>query len=340
VDPEQDLSQLTVDDDLPCSVCGSPDDEAAMLVCEGCALGWHIYYLSPPLSAVPDGVWVCPICESSGVTPDVVAARQLRALGIEQQLQQQAGQRRRLFPTATQRRRNERYLRLHGRLIYRQRPVAGEPPPMVGRLLFTGSEFTVRCTDGSDEELSNSAVAKRQHWLLPEDAAVPLALQRPEFDNPSWDATTAAAVQLAVRAVVPEPVDPPGSSAYERALQADVMALLRQLDLRSCRLMCELNPSSATARQVFEAYGYDLVPLCSVEDSLRGTSDLVVCTSPDRDGLKLVTSLPSPSAGGVTVVRVPLGMLSQADSVWGGISAAGARVRILQAGQVGSERSA
>jgi hypothetical protein len=104
--------------------------------------------------------------------------------------------------------------------------------------------------------------------------------------------------------------------------------------------MCELNPSSATARQVFEAYGYDLVPLCSVEDSLRGTSDLVVCTSPDRDGLKLVTSLPSPSAGGVTVVRVPLGMLSQADSVWGGISAAGARVRILQAGQVGSERSA
>ncbi len=338
VDPEQDLSQLTVDGDLLCSVCGSPDDEAAMLVCEGCALGWHIYCLSPPLASVPDGVWVCPVCEGSGVTPDTVAARQLRALDLEQQQQQQAGQRRRLFPTATQRRRNERYLRLHGRLIYSRRPVDGEQTPMVGRLLFTGSEFTVRYADGSEETLSNSAVAKRQHWLLPEGTAVPQSLQHPDFDAPSWGAVTAAAVQHEQKAVAPELVDQPGSSGYERTLQADVMVLLRQLDLRSCRVMCELCPGSKTVRRVFEAFGHELVPVYSVTDPLLASADLVVCTDPSRDSLRLVTSELPCLAGGVALTRVSQGLLSQADSSWGGLAAAGTHISFMQASHVGNER--
>jgi hypothetical protein len=338
VDPEQDLSQITVGGDLPCSVCRSPDDEAAMLICEGCALGWHIYCLSPPLAAVPDGVWVCPICQDTGVTPEAVAARQLRALDIEQQQQQYAGQRRRLFPSATQRRRNEKYLQLHGRLIYRQRPVAGEVPPEVGRLLFTGSEFTVCYESGDTEELSNAAIAKRQHWLLPSGAAVPTVLQRPEFDTPSWAAVTAAAAELC-KSSEQQPyvsIDGPGSSSYERTLQADVMALLRQLDLRSSRLLLELNPTSLTARRVFGAFGYDLQSAGGPDDPLR-TSDVIICTSPGETGLGLVTSV-LPSLAAVVVVRVPLGALSNADPVWGGASSMKLSMRLLESSDVGLER--
>lgn len=342
VDAEQDLSQLTVDGDLPCSICGSPDDEAVMLVCEGCALGWHIYCLNPPLAAVPDGVWVCHVCQDSGVTPEVVLARQQRAQGIEQQQQQHADQRRRLFPSATQRRRNERYVQLHGRLIYQQRPVDDEPDPVVGRLLFTGSEFTVRYADGSSEVLSNSAVAKRQHWLLPEGTAVPPSLQHPDFDAPSWAAITAATADLSITAEeqhtgFPKLGDQPGSCAYERTLQADVMALLRQLNLRSSRTVFELNPTSATAERVFAAFGYDLSPAGDLSNPLF-TADAIICTSPSGGSLELVTSVLPLLVNSVAVIRVPLSWMSQADPVWGGISHRDVSGSLLEASDVGQER--
>lgn len=342
VDAEQDLSQLTVDGDLPCSICGSPDDEAVMLVCEGCALGWHIYCLNPPLAAVPDGVWVCPVCQSSGVTPEVVAARQQRAQDIEQQQQEHADQRRRLFPSATQRRRNERYLRLHGRLIYQQRPVEGEPAPVLGRLLFSGSEFTVQYADGSEEVLSNSAVSKRQHWLLPEGTAVPQALQRPEFDTPPWAAVTAAAAELTAGNVQPLAEFPelevqPGSGLYETTLRADVMALLRQLDLRLARTVYELSPGSRTAARVFSAHGYNLVPAGSLSNPLLATADVLVCTDPSQGSLDLVTSVLPLLVNSVALTRVPLSWLSQAGLVWGGL-AGSTSVSLIEAGDVGPER--
>jgi hypothetical protein len=285
VDPEQDLSQLTVGGDLPCSVCGSPDDEANMLVCEGCALGWHMYCLEPPLAAVPDGVWVCPICESLGVTADTVVARQLRAAEIEQQQQGHADQPRKLFPTATQRRRNERYVQLHGRLIYKQRPVEGEPLPQVGRLAFDGGQFSVRYADGDSEELSIAAIAKRQHWLLPEGAAVPPELQLPEFEAPPWSAVTAAVAGLALSAE-PWRGHEPGSRAYEYALQSDVMALLRQLDLGASRVLVEYAPRSLTPQRVFTANGYDLV-LGGLESPIRTPADVIMCASPSFADLPL-----------------------------------------------------
>ena len=52
-----------VDDDLSCTVCGRPDDETNLLVCD-CNLGYHIYCLKPALSAVPEGQWACPTCSA------------------------------------------------------------------------------------------------------------------------------------------------------------------------------------------------------------------------------------------------------------------------------------
>ena len=57
------LDSVVVDEDLMCSICERPDDEAHMLVCD-CKKGFHIYCLSPALNAVPEGDWTCPTCES------------------------------------------------------------------------------------------------------------------------------------------------------------------------------------------------------------------------------------------------------------------------------------
>lgn len=58
-----------------CEVCSLPTDEATMLLCDACGSGWHMACLVPPLSAVPAGAWVCPMCVTSGVQLAEVEAR-------------------------------------------------------------------------------------------------------------------------------------------------------------------------------------------------------------------------------------------------------------------------
>lgn len=48
--------------DSNCFVCGSDADEASLLCCEFCPRVYHLGCLSPPLSSVPDGEWLCPRC--------------------------------------------------------------------------------------------------------------------------------------------------------------------------------------------------------------------------------------------------------------------------------------
>lgn len=54
-----------IDEDLMCSVCGRPDDEPNMLICE-CKKGYHTYCLVPKLTSVPEGEWRCPQCSAAG----------------------------------------------------------------------------------------------------------------------------------------------------------------------------------------------------------------------------------------------------------------------------------
>ena len=59
--------------DHPCEVCGFPDDDAVMILCDSCGTGWHSYCLSPPLEKVPfREVWICPNCTDNGITKDDV----------------------------------------------------------------------------------------------------------------------------------------------------------------------------------------------------------------------------------------------------------------------------
>ena len=58
------VNEDAIDEDLMCSVCCRPDDEANMLVCD-CKKGYHIYCLTPKLDKVPTGAWFCPQCRES-----------------------------------------------------------------------------------------------------------------------------------------------------------------------------------------------------------------------------------------------------------------------------------
>lgn len=45
-----------------CEVCNTGDNEDAILLCDGCDSGYHMYCLNPPLQAVPKSDWFCVKC--------------------------------------------------------------------------------------------------------------------------------------------------------------------------------------------------------------------------------------------------------------------------------------
>ncbi|KAI5705765.1 hypothetical protein M8J75_001521 [Diaphorina citri] len=57
-----DEEQAFPDEAINCVICGSPDNEDVLLLCDGCNRGFHIYCLNPPLARVPEGNWICQHC--------------------------------------------------------------------------------------------------------------------------------------------------------------------------------------------------------------------------------------------------------------------------------------
>lgn len=49
-------------DAVKCHICKSGDNEANMLLCDQCDLGYHLNCLDPPMDKVPEGDWFCDIC--------------------------------------------------------------------------------------------------------------------------------------------------------------------------------------------------------------------------------------------------------------------------------------
>ncbi|XP_037077347.1 zinc finger protein ubi-d4-like [Pollicipes pollicipes] len=45
-----------------CSLCGTSDNDDQLLFCDDCDRGYHMYCLSPPLTAPPEGSWSCHLC--------------------------------------------------------------------------------------------------------------------------------------------------------------------------------------------------------------------------------------------------------------------------------------
>ena len=70
--------------DEVCRVCGSADDGARMLLCDGCDSGYHTTCLSPPLVDIPKEDWYCASCaelrcSGSGKTKTLKKGKQKNA---------------------------------------------------------------------------------------------------------------------------------------------------------------------------------------------------------------------------------------------------------------------
>jgi len=46
-----------------CTFCGTSEDDSALLFCDDCDRGFHLYCLKPPLKNAPEGTWSCHLCQ-------------------------------------------------------------------------------------------------------------------------------------------------------------------------------------------------------------------------------------------------------------------------------------
>ena len=154
VDPIVDPRLFRPSRDLQCEVCGSPHDEARMLLCDHCNTGWHLSCLTPPLSVAPPGAWSCPHCqrlrqEEQGAPPQA-APQPVDPCIVKV-----------LFPRAATRRLDLEAEGLHGQRV-QQLESGGRRGPVVvrhGTLRFRGAiarprYFLVQWSTGEEEELT------------------------------------------------------------------------------------------------------------------------------------------------------------------------------------------
>lgn len=64
LDPRQQLPAKQWQNSIKCQRCHQLQPEG-MLICDCCDQGWHCACLQPPLSAVPEGDWWCPVCAAT-----------------------------------------------------------------------------------------------------------------------------------------------------------------------------------------------------------------------------------------------------------------------------------
>ena len=67
--------------DVACQLCHSRGREASLLLCDGCRRGYHGRCLTPALTQVPDGRWLCPHCEPGHPPPTQHISRRQRREG-------------------------------------------------------------------------------------------------------------------------------------------------------------------------------------------------------------------------------------------------------------------
>lgn len=122
INPVLDASLQRVGDEFPCAVCESPDDEAHMLICDGCFAGYHTYCVQPPLASVPkEPVWLCAECKRTGLTAAGVWLLRQQNMPVAQSDAP-------LFPSAQQRSQDAAARELHGREVL-LKGAGGQPVP-------------------------------------------------------------------------------------------------------------------------------------------------------------------------------------------------------------------
>jgi hypothetical protein len=139
-----------------CQICHSPSNARTMIMCDSCFTGWHMACLTPPLQAVPKGVWICPNCDAAGLSRQQVMHRSTAGKEQDQRLQQMRKQ----FLTPAAKKAEAKSAKLQGRLCQRFLPnEQGDPSWTYARLHYRGVTHRPRSLlliagSGDYEELS------------------------------------------------------------------------------------------------------------------------------------------------------------------------------------------
>eukprot|EP00775_Hariotina_reticulata_P015083 gene15083-biopygen1078 len=159
-----------------CAPCHLPDID-----------GYHMHCLQPPVSAVPDGVWLCHDCVNDGYTAADVAERLAQRDLVQEQQRLPA-----LFPDAAMSRRDKAAAALHGRLVKKvfDDPLSGQARVFWGRVHFRGAQmrpnyFLVMYEDGDFQAATVTAVKKilvAEREQLPAGVHVPVLSVEQVYD--------------------------------------------------------------------------------------------------------------------------------------------------------------
>ena len=57
-----------------CQLCRKGDNEALLLLCDGCDKGFHTYCFKPKMETIPEGDWYCSVCVSKVRSGDIFHA--------------------------------------------------------------------------------------------------------------------------------------------------------------------------------------------------------------------------------------------------------------------------
>lgn len=176
IDSSIDPRLAEVIDDIVCEVCNTDQREDLLLICDFCNSGYHTFCLTPALTSVPDGGWLCPACVQQGRTPAEVASRDQQRQELQQRDSQPV-----LFPNAAMRRRDEEAASLHGRTVRRafKDPSTGQTKQYWGVVHFRGAlarpnYFSVVYEDSDWEIMSKQQLKK---ILQPEGTSLPANVQ-------------------------------------------------------------------------------------------------------------------------------------------------------------------
>ena len=176
-------------DDVLCEVCGTDEQEDKLLLCDICSLGYHTFCLTPVLSSVPEGTWLCPACLAQGLTAADADARA--------QQRQQLAERESvpvLFPNAVMKRRDQEAAAKHGRLVKKtfHDPATGQQRAFWGQVHYRGplsrpDYFRILYEDTDTEVMCNRQLNR---ILQPEGTQLPAGVS-----IPAQPELTAAAAQ-------------------------------------------------------------------------------------------------------------------------------------------------
>jgi hypothetical protein len=232
-----------------------------MLLCDNCNAPWHTYCLTPPLTAVPDGIWLCPDCTQAGVTDAQVRERQARYIPAP------VNRPRLELPSPARQAKAKAAMEAwHGKIVVRQ-PRHGEP--LQGRIIYQGilepKWFKVYWEDGT--ESSHMPGVFRHFGVVDEQHASPTVMHKPEpaqvfalcshndGTQVNWSVRTADDIRQRMELLLPG--DHPGETiefihkSLGKRLRAElvrfqgntapaaVKALLSVLDFRPCRTVLD-----------------------------------------------------------------------------------------------------